>query len=139
MEVKNCKRCGRIYQYIGGKPLCYDCKEDDEKDFQRVKEYLYEHPNASMSAVSEATDISIATIRQYLRDERLIISDGSLIGIDCERCGASIKTGRYCKPCGAELATDLKGAFTRPVSQDAGQEGNTGGTRMHYLNRAKRH
>lgn len=140
MEVRNCRRCGRIYQYVGGKPLCYDCKEEDEKDFQKVKDYLYEHPNASMSIVSEATGISVSTIRQYLRDERLMISESSPVGIDCESCGVSIKTGRYCKECSAKLATDLNRAFVRPDSQERRLDGTSiQNTKMHYLNRRKDH
>ena len=26
MEVKNCKECGRLFNYMGGAPLCDGCK-----------------------------------------------------------------------------------------------------------------
>jgi len=47
-DIRNCKRCGRLFNYIGGRPICQDCKKQDEEEFKRVKEYLYEHPKASI-------------------------------------------------------------------------------------------
>ena len=141
MDVRNCSRCGRLYQYIGGKPLCYACKEDDEKEFQKVKEYLYKHPNAAMVIVSEETGVSISTIRQYLREERLIISDDSPIGIECESCGASIKTGRFCKECAARLSTELKHSTGQGFSQkkkNATLHTERQKEKMHYFNQEKR-
>ncbi len=139
MNVRNCSRCGRLYQYVGGKPLCYACKEEDEKDFQKVKEYLYEHPNAPMALVSEETGISISAIRQFLREERLIISENSPIGIECESCGVSIKTGRYCKECAARLSTELGQSIGRPITREKDTPSQTSiqKTKMHYLNRTK--
>jgi len=62
-DIRNCKRCGRLFNYIGGRPICQDCKKQDEEEFKRVKEYLYEHPKASIIEVSNALDISVQKIR----------------------------------------------------------------------------
>ena len=42
MEVRNCKGCGRLYNYIGGsyKNLCPNCIGDMEEKFQEVKKYI---------------------------------------------------------------------------------------------------
>ena len=40
MEVRNCKGCGRLFNYIGGVPLCGDCKAKLEDKFVEVKRYI---------------------------------------------------------------------------------------------------
>ena len=43
MEVKNCKNCGRLYNYIGGVyRLCPECMRKLEEKFQEVKDYIEE-------------------------------------------------------------------------------------------------
>ena len=49
MEVKNCKDCGRLFNYMGGAPLCDGCRKKLEQKFQEVKQYLDENPNASVN------------------------------------------------------------------------------------------
>jgi phage FluMu protein Com len=56
-DVRNCRRCGKIFNYIGGQPLCPACRQLDEEDFKRVKEYLYHNPGAVLSEVSTKLEI----------------------------------------------------------------------------------
>jgi flagellar operon protein (TIGR03826 family) len=108
-DVRNCRRCGRIYNYIGGAPICAECKQLDEEDFQRVKKYLYENPGASLSQVSNVLEISVQKIKTFLKEGRLEIvgEEGNMI-LSCEKCGKSIRTGRFCDECERELARDLQ-------------------------------
>lgn len=109
-DVRNCKRCGRIFNYIGGAPLCQACKDDDEDEFKKIKEYLYANPGAPMSLVATELDISVEKIKRFLREGRLeIVGDEPNFVLDCESCGKSIKTGRYCDACEKELASGLRG------------------------------
>ncbi len=108
-DIRNCKRCGRIFNYLGGQQLCYDCRNEDEKIFRKVKEYLYEHPGATISQVSMDLDVSMERIKAYLREGRLeIIDEGGNMVLECESCGKSIRTGRFCDECSRELARQLK-------------------------------
>lgn len=93
MEVRNCRGCGKLYNYIGGpyRNLCPNCIEKIEEKYLEVKEYIQDHHNATMTEVAEECDVSTRQIEQWIRDERLVIADDSPIGITCERCGASIK------------------------------------------------
>ena len=110
-DVINCKRCGKVFSYLGGQPLCPACRDKDEEDFKRVKEYLYENPGATLSEVSTALDISVERIKKYLRDGRLeIIGEGGNVILECEKCGKSIKSGRFCDECERELANELRSA-----------------------------
>lgn len=106
-DIRNCRRCGRMYNYIGGPPLCLDCRKADEEVFKRVKEYLYENPGATLSQVSLDCDVSVEKIKLFLKEGRLEITDGANIILECERCGTAIKTGRYCEACKHEVAHDI--------------------------------
>ena len=53
MDVKNCRDCGRLFNYIGGVRLCADCKAKLEEKFTEVKRYIEEHKNATVPEVSE--------------------------------------------------------------------------------------
>lgn len=99
MDVRTCRGCGRLFNYIGGAPFCPACREEQEKKFTVVKEYIRNNPRATMTQISEENDVSIMQIERWIREERLVFSDDSPIGIDCESCGATIKSGRFCPQC----------------------------------------
>lgn len=114
MNVRNCRKCGRIFNYVSGPPICMQCREALEAKFQEVKKYIQEHAHASIPEVSEACDVSTNQIQQWLRDERLELCEGSGIALECEECGASIVTGRYCEKCKANMANRLSDSIRRP-------------------------
>lgn len=99
MNVRNCRSCGRIFNYITGPIMCQVCKEKMEKKFQEVKEYIRENPGVGIPEVSEACDVDSAQIRQWLRDDRLELTENSPIRLTCESCGAQIRSGKYCDKC----------------------------------------
>lgn len=99
MEVRNCKGCGKIFNYIGGMPMCEACKKELEDKFQQVKAYIYDNRDADINQVAEDNDVSVQQIRQWVREERLEFSENSRVGLACEKCGRMIRSGRYCKPC----------------------------------------
>lgn len=53
MEVRNCRSCGRLFNYMGGAPLCPACQKKLEEKFQEVKAFLEENPNSSVETVAE--------------------------------------------------------------------------------------
>jgi flagellar operon protein (TIGR03826 family) len=108
MDVRNCRSCGKLFNYISGQPpLCHTCLQALEDKFAAVKEYIYNHPKASIQEIADDNDVSIMQIQKWIREERLAFSDDSVIGIECENCGAMIKTGRFCKACKEKLAHNL--------------------------------
>lgn len=118
MDVRNCRNCGRLFNYFGGQPICQACKEELEVKFQQVKEYLRENPNSSIQKVSEDNEVSTKQITQWVREERLTFSDDSPVGIACEGCGANIKTGRYCEQCKSKMKNDFRSVLqsnSKPV------------------------
>ena len=66
MEVRNCKNCGRLYNYIGGAyRLCPDCMKKLEEKFQEVKQYIEDNPRSDMRDISENCDVSTRQIEQW--------------------------------------------------------------------------
>ncbi|TAH66027.1 MAG: flagellar protein [Anaerolineaceae bacterium] len=114
MDVRNCKGCGKLFNYIQGPPMCPTCAKALDAKFEEVKEYVYEHPRVDIQEVSEVFEISVAQIKQWIREERLSFADDSMIGLDCESCGVTIKTGRFCKSCKDKLARGFQDLYYKP-------------------------
>lgn len=107
MNIRNCVKCGKIFNYITGMPICPGCKSKLEDQFQVTKKYIRDNPDATIVQVSEECDVPIKLIHQWVREERLIFSEDSSIGIECELCGNSIRTGRFCDKCKQDLHNSL--------------------------------
>src|SRR5574344_1039234 len=118
MEVKNCKECGRLFNYIGGQRLCPACKSKLEDKFVEVKKYIDENKSAQIQDIAENNDVTVQQIKQWIREERLVFTDESVVGIECENCGATIKTGRYCEKCNKDLANNLGNSIRRPIMEE---------------------
>ena len=102
MNVRNCKKCGKIFNYITGPIICPICRAAVEEKFQEVKKYVYANRGATMQEISDNCNVEISQIQFWIREERLVFSEDSPISIGCEKCGAMIKTGKYCAKCKAD-------------------------------------
>ncbi|HEX3023226.1 MAG TPA: MerR family transcriptional regulator [Lachnospiraceae bacterium] len=112
-DLKVCKRCKKTFTYYGiGYQYCPTCKEKDEEDFQKVKEYIRDHGIATVNEVVEETGVDEKRIHEYLREGRLEIPEGSSYYLKCERCGKDITSGRFCASC----AMSMKKEFTSAIS-----------------------
>mgnify|MGYP001295781955 CR=1 FL=1 len=116
MNIANCTRCGKIFRPVGGRKMCPQCLEADQKDFAAVRDYLKENPGAHIAAVSEATGVPVKRIQEYLREGRLVLA-ASADWLRCERCGAPLQTGRLCAKCLAEIAKEA--APSKPAAASA--------------------
>ena len=114
MDVRNCKHCGRLFNYLGGDPICSACRDRIEAKFHDVREYIRANPRATVQQVSDENDVSVSQIRQWVREERLEFSKDSPVGIECENCGASIRTGRFCKNCKDKMKNAFSSAIDKP-------------------------
>ncbi|HYF82191.1 MAG TPA: hypothetical protein VEB00_04070 [Clostridia bacterium] len=72
MAVRNCPICSRIFEDMGAQEVCGSCYTENESDINKVKDYLYLHPNNSIIEVSEATGVSIQKLKRFLQSERLV-------------------------------------------------------------------
>ncbi|MCM1495243.1 MAG: flagellar protein [Bacteroides sp.] len=117
MEVRNCKNCGRMFNYIGT-PICPSCEKELENKFQEVRQYVREHKEASITEVAEANEISVNQIKRWVRQERLAFSDASQVGLACENCGTMIRTGRFCDSCKNKMASELSSTVKKVVKTE---------------------
>ncbi len=137
MNIRNCRKCGRIFNYVVGPHLCSSCREALEVDFQRVKAYIGENKGATINRVAEECQVDVSQIHQWLREERLELSDSTGIVLLCEKCDAPILCGRYCDKCKREIAMGLNNVIrsnqkTEPV---ADTKTIRDGDKMRYLNK----
>lgn len=117
MEVRNCRSCRRLFNYLGGQQICPECKEKIEKRFYAVKEYIRENPHARMQQIADANEVTVQQLQQWVREERLQFSSDSDIAISCEKCGRKIFTGRYCGDCKNSIAQGLTNAFAHDKAE----------------------
>lgn len=136
MNVRNCRMCGRIFNYFAGPFLCPGCREKMEEKFQIVKEYIRSNPGVSISEVSEACDVDKQQITQWLREERLELTEQSTIWLSCETCGTQIRSGRYCERCKATMTNNFRNAMrsSRPEPAPVIQKKEKDSDRMRFLN-----
>ncbi|MBN2900092.1 MAG: MerR family transcriptional regulator [Clostridia bacterium] len=129
-ELKNCKKCGRMFSAENGQLFCSKCRTNDEDDFKVVREYIYDNPNSTVHDVHEATEVSEEKILKFLRQGRLILK-GEGVGLECERCGKSINTGRFCDKCAHELKSGFQQAFGGEEKKEAPASNAKKGAGMH--------
>lgn len=136
MDVRNCKQCGRLFNYTG-KSVCPECMKEKEKEFVVVKEYIRNNPAAGIADVAEETGTSVNQIRQWIREERLVLSSASAgAGINCEGCGRPIQTGKLCKSCKNQMSRDLTHAFVQQPKESADGSGiKSKKDKMRYLSK----
>lgn len=133
MDVRNCKNCKRLFNYLGGDQICPACKEELENKFTKVRDYVWDNKNASMEQISEECEVSVKQIKQWVREERLVFTDDSSIGIECENCGALIKSGRYCDACKASMANNLSSVIKKPEPAAEPKKKSKDKDRMRFL------
>lgn len=118
MDVINCKDCGRLFNALTRTRLCPQCQSKLEDKFQEVKRYINDNPGSTIDIVSEECEISARQIKQWIREERLTFSEDSMQGIECEQCGAMIRSGRFCDACKTKLQNELKSATYIPINDE---------------------
>jgi len=109
MDLRNCPECGKVFAYISVN-MCPNCKKEDDKEFIKVKEYLYKNPKIGIYDLSEATEVDEAKIVRWVREGRIEGKSFPGIVVPCDRCGKPIAEGRYCQTCSNELARGFYGA-----------------------------
>ena len=132
MNVRNCRKCRRLFNYVIGPVYCAQCRQEMEDEFQKVKKYIQDNPGSDIRMVSEACEVDPMQIRQWVREERLCFSDDSPMGIACERCGITIKSGRFCAKCKSDMTKELKSVMPKAtVVQNPGNKSTD--HRMRFL------
>ena len=132
MDVRTCKSCKRLFNYLSGPVVCPSCVEKLEEKFKEVKDFIRETPHSSLKEVSEAKEVSVKQLKNWVREERLRFADDSPVGIECMNCGAMIKYGKYCEACKGKMINNLSHAVEEePVRRPEPKKSD--GNRMRFL------
>ncbi|MDA3847543.1 MAG: flagellar protein [Vallitaleaceae bacterium] len=137
MEVRNCNKCGKIFNYVTGPSICQGCRKNLEEVFTVVRKYVRRNPQSTIPEIAEECDTDIKQIRQWIREERLSFTSDSDVGIECEQCGVSIKTGRYCEACKKAVTENLDRAYEKapPKPEMNKFRDQKKDTKMRFLNK----
>ena len=98
MAKFECVRCRR-FDRVALEDVCPTCYAFEEEEFRKIKEYLEKHPGATSSDLVSQLDVSIKSIKRYLKEERLEIIGDNKGFIRCELCGLPLNSGRFCVAC----------------------------------------
>ncbi|MCI9437345.1 MAG: flagellar protein [Lachnospiraceae bacterium] len=134
MNVRNCRNCGCIFNYVTGPVICPACREKLEEKFQEVKEYIRDNKGAGIPEVAEACDVEVAQIRQWLREGRLELTEDAQMYLSCETCGKPIRSGRFCEKCTLNMSRGFQEVLNAGKDTSPRQAKNDGeGPKMRYL------
>jgi len=133
-KLKNCNKCGRVFQAEEiGQKFCDRCKGNEEDLFNKVREYIYDNPDTNVMEVSEELEVDEDLILKWLRQGRLELK-GDGVGYPCDRCGKSINSGRFCSACQGELKNGFAEAFGESKKGEAPKEDDSkAGKGMHVI------
>ena len=70
--LKNCFRCGQVHNNLS--KYCEECEKIEAKIYRKVRDYLWENPNATVEEVHLETEVKRKKIRRYIREDKLVIS-----------------------------------------------------------------
>lgn len=133
MDVRPCRNCKRLFNYLSGTPICPSCQDKLEKKFREVKAYINEHPSAGIKDISEDVDVTTKQLKTWIREERLKFADDSPVGIECMNCGKTIKFGKYCEACKGKMISNLSKAVVRPQQDEGRKPLSSNGNKMRFL------
>ena len=94
-----CVRCRRFFEKVAFEEVCPICFPVEENEFAKIKEYLTLHPGANSSVIMNELNVSLKSIRRYLKEDRLEILGDNKGFIRCELCGKALNSGRFCESC----------------------------------------
>ena len=128
MPKAKCRECGKTFEYTWGAVNCLDCQRRIGRVFKDVKNYLWEHPGTTSAEICEMFGISRHVVMEWLRDDKIQMSEDSEIILTCEKCGAQILSGHYCAKCQKEVdGTAVHGIY----------KGTEDNPQMRYLDKKK--
>lgn len=107
MPLTKCPRCGTLFDKISF-PVCRGCTEDEEQDYEVIRDAVQEHPELNAEAVAELTGVDLKCVMRMLDAGRIAnIQIGAKV--ECGRCGAPAisMAKRLCQGCLDKLNREM--------------------------------
>lgn len=102
MALSNCPRCGKLFDNTF-KDICQQCAREEDKVYEKVRDYIKENRACTIYEASEATEVSVKMITRFIKQGRIDIRHSPNMAYPCETCGTPIAAGRFCNQCIEEL------------------------------------
>lgn len=110
MPLASCGRCGKMFNKVQAN-VCPGCVEDEEADYEKIREIVSQNETLNVEQVSEAAGVEISVVRRIIGEGRVAqVSMGEVP--KCGKCGApaiSI-TKKLCQACLERLNAEVSKA-----------------------------
>jgi len=136
MALAKCPRCEKLFEKIRF-PVCPICLDDEEADYDKVREALGRQPNLNAEQVSVETTVSVPCIQRMIK-EGLIATPTLLEGeVKCGMCGAPAisLSKKLCQSCLEKLnakVTKMQGKIKLSDKKSAQVDTFLGGARKGF-------
>lgn len=134
-----CDKCKENVYYIGlGEYKCEACGNVMLDNLGKIRKYIDENGPSLAQDVADHTGVKTEIISEFLKQGRVELPQNSKYFLKCEKCGCSLRYGRYCGTCAKKLA----GGIGQVLQEDIGEtvDGKSVKSsemhgKMHFLNR----
>lgn len=75
--LRNCVNCGKLHNDLS--KYCKECLEKEKISFDKIRDYLHNNPNSTLEQVHKNTNIPRKKISEYIREDRLIVTNKGII------------------------------------------------------------
>lgn len=131
-----CEKCkGKLFFMGGGRYQCGSCGHETLDDFGKVKEFLDKNGPSPAVIISEATGVDQSVINLFLKNGRVEITEDSPYFLKCEKCGCSLRYGRYCPECIIRVTGQITSIFNAEVGEKPKSANPSLSGNMHYISR----
>jgi hypothetical protein len=69
-DIGRCERCGKMVVFTKY-TLCYECRQDEKAEVERVMGYIKDHPGATLNIVAEFTGVDPKLVLRLIRRGRI--------------------------------------------------------------------
>ena len=70
MIMTKCPRCGKLFSKVRSL-VCGHCLEDEEADFDRIRQVVQESPDLKPEQVSEISGVTVDCVLRMLKQSRI--------------------------------------------------------------------
>ena len=135
-NIKKCRQCKELFSPSRKEKICPKCKQGEHEKFKIVKDYLWEHPGSNVEELHRETGVEKELIRKFVKEGRFVEVKGVSLSVDCEKCGKSIPSGRFCESCKNNLRKGFESAKKKSSKKKNKDKRDDSG--MHLGDRHKR-
>ncbi|QUF64910.1 TIGR03826 family flagellar region protein [Bacillus atrophaeus] len=125
-ELANCPKCNALFLKTKLQTVCQACIKEEEKAFETVYKFLRKQENrqSTLNRITEETGVEEELILKFIRQKRIQITHLPNLAYPCERCGTSIREGKFCKACLSDIEGQMDRLNQEIASKSKGRNGS---------------